>query len=88
MFVKEVVYKCRNPVGLTNAARMIKEMQKEHKTRETEAREARTFVEQEALVMCKGPPVAKISDLFSRPTLGLFFFEATFCPSGFTYISR
>lgn len=70
IFVKELVYKSRSPVGLNNAFRLIKELQRQYKTREAEVKELKNFVEQEELVLNRSKNQIRINDLFIRPTLG------------------
>ena len=70
IFVKDLVYKSRSPVGLNNAFRLIKELQWQYKTCEAEVKELKNFVEQEDLVLNRSKTQIRINDPYIRPPLG------------------
>lgn len=88
--MKEITYKSLAPgTGLSNACRMIKEMQKKAKQDLTDMKEAEGAMEQGELILNKHNPI-KIDDVFVRPHFGKKRFQGRLEAhvNGFLYTDR
>lgn len=68
-FVKEFTYRSSNPLNLNDCLRKIKELRKRVTEKATVAMEKQSLVEQQSLVIERGQPSLKLSDVSIRPPM-------------------
>ncbi|KNC85735.1 hypothetical protein SARC_02109 [Sphaeroforma arctica JP610] len=66
-WLKELTYRSSDNTNLENIHKQIKEMQKAHRLKLADKKEKENLVEQDALITCKGKPLARLTDLLVRP---------------------
>jgi nucleosome binding factor SPN SPT16 subunit len=69
IYLKEITYRSQTATGLSNAFRMIKDLQKRYKQTEADRKEMEDLVEQEALALRKTDKRIVLRDLMIRPAL-------------------
>eukprot|EP00052_Salpingoeca_macrocollata_P022060 m.190442 g.190442 ORF g.190442 m.190442 type:complete len:1178 (+) comp21702_c1_seq2:829-4362(+) len=68
IYLKEITYTSQSFEGLSNAHRLIKDLQKRYREREKEKAELEDLVEQADLILNKRGPI-QLNDLFVRPQM-------------------